>query len=447
MTVEKTPATLNAAFRSYQTPSLDDMNRAWVEGYFVLDANMLLNFYRYSTATRDRLFKILDTLKPRIWVPHHAALEFERRRRSIIAEQKSMFSKVRGIVASNIKALENGIVSLNLERRHSTIDPKRFLKSIDDAKENFLSALSKLELAQPDVYQEDAIHIKLNDLLDGCIGPPYSSQDEIDKIVKDYDYRLVNRIPPGFQDAVKSKADEPKFSFSEIIYPAEIGDLIIWKQIKEFSRTNSVKSLIFVTDDRKEDWWYIIDSLGEKTIGPRPELVEEIANYCPGIFFWMYTPERFAERGGIHLKLAADDKAVQEIKTVSSALPHRIANSMRGFVAENAALDWIHKYRGPIVSNEVHVARGGTIDAIYQSNSRGVRVGVEVKMVVDESKLIRIFHEALVSFGRVSDKRNDIDEYLLIIVSDRSKIVQLFGQYVESFFQILIDHWRLSRAF
>lgn len=227
MASEKIPSTLNFVFKSYHSPSSADINLAWTEGYFILDTNVLLNFYRYSAATRDHLFKLLNALKPRIWIPHHAALEFERKRRSIIAEQKSMFSKVREIVSNNIKSLENGIVNLNLERRHSTIDPKGFLKSIDDAKESFLSALSELESTQPDVYQEDAIHAKLNDLLKDCIGLPYSTQAEIDNIVKEYENRLLNRIPPGFLDSVKSKGNEKQFLFKEIIYPAEIGDLII----------------------------------------------------------------------------------------------------------------------------------------------------------------------------------------------------------------------------
>ncbi|NJM11835.1 MAG: hypothetical protein HC889_08085 [Synechococcaceae cyanobacterium SM1_2_3] len=34
-----------------------------------------------------------------------------------------------------------------------------------------------------------------------------------------------------------------------------------------------MKHIVFVTDDEKEDWWLTIESKGEKTIGPRPELL------------------------------------------------------------------------------------------------------------------------------------------------------------------------------
>lgn len=181
----------------------------------------------------------------------------------------------------------------------------------------------------------------------------------------------------------------------------------------------------------------MIDSRGDKTIGPRPELIEEIENYCPGIFFWMYTPERFAERGGIHLRLAADDKAVQEIKSVSSEAPHGRMHFMSAFAAERAVLEWIHKHRGHIVSNSTQIAPGVEVDAIYKSYSRGTKVGVEIKITTSGSNLIGRFDQAIVSIGRLSDKINEIDEFLLVVVADRSSIVRLFGRYADVFSSII----------
>ena len=40
----------------------------------MLDANVLLNLYRYPEPARKDLFKVLNKIKERIWVPYHAAL-------------------------------------------------------------------------------------------------------------------------------------------------------------------------------------------------------------------------------------------------------------------------------------------------------------------------------------------------------------------------------------
>jgi hypothetical protein len=43
----------------------------------------------------------------------------------------------------------------------------------------------------------------------------------------------------------------------------------------------------------KEDWWLKLDSNGEKTIGPRPELIEQIQRETDIQVFYMYNSERF----------------------------------------------------------------------------------------------------------------------------------------------------------
>ena len=59
----------------------------WQNCNFALDANVLLNLYRYSDATAHELLALLEPISARIIVPYQFALEFQRRRISVITDQ------------------------------------------------------------------------------------------------------------------------------------------------------------------------------------------------------------------------------------------------------------------------------------------------------------------------------------------------------------------------
>ncbi|MGE0024579.1 MAG: PIN-like domain-containing protein, partial [Hyphomicrobium sp.] len=85
-------------FPGYYRPSEEEFAILWKECIFALDANVLLNLYRYPQTARDELLKIISRDPERFWIPHQAALEFQRNRLSVIAEQKNKFREVRKIV-------------------------------------------------------------------------------------------------------------------------------------------------------------------------------------------------------------------------------------------------------------------------------------------------------------------------------------------------------------
>ena len=79
---------------------------------------------------------------------------------------------------------------------------------------------------------------------------PAPSQEDIFTWCEEGQERYKKEIPPGFKDA-KSKDGVRKY-----------GDLIIWKELLNFARTQS-KDIVFITDDVKADWW---ESENEKRI-------------------------------------------------------------------------------------------------------------------------------------------------------------------------------------
>ena len=91
------------------------------------------------------------------------------------------------------------------------------------------------------------------------VGNPYS-KETYEQLENEGKERYKNNIPPGYKDSIKK---ENKY-----------GDYIIWKEIIQFSKEHK-KNIIFVTDDKKEDWWNIIHG---ETIGIRVELRKEFLN-------------------------------------------------------------------------------------------------------------------------------------------------------------------------
>ena len=67
-------------FASYYRPTDEDFEGLWRDAIFILDANVLLDLYRYSEGTRNQLLKLLRENKDRLWLPHQVAREYLRGR-------------------------------------------------------------------------------------------------------------------------------------------------------------------------------------------------------------------------------------------------------------------------------------------------------------------------------------------------------------------------------
>ncbi len=69
---------------------------------FALDANVLLNLYRYSNETREEFLKILNLFEDKLILPKRAAQEFLSNRLDVIVEQEKSYEETLG----EIKKLE-----------------------------------------------------------------------------------------------------------------------------------------------------------------------------------------------------------------------------------------------------------------------------------------------------------------------------------------------------
>ena len=146
-------------------------------------------------------------------------------------------------------------------------------------------------------YDDDEILDSLLILFNGRVGIPLT-EDEISDIKEEGKKRYESKVPPGFCDNNKSESE--KYS-----------DLIIWKEIINYSKSNK-KNIIFITDDKKEDWFYTVKG---ETIGPRLELSIEFEKETE-CSFYLYTMDQFLELSKEVSKPALRQSVIDEIKSL-----------------------------------------------------------------------------------------------------------------------------------
>lgn len=170
---------------------------------------------------------------------------------------------------------------------------------VESSLNSITEEITKIKSSHPKWKNSDTILEQIEQIFDN-FGEKFSNK-ELKEVFKEGEKRFKDKIPPGYADDKANggeKEGEEKF-----------GDLIIWKQILNFSKTID-KPVIFVTDDTKEDWW-IIEY--EKPFSPRYELKKEIFDIGE-IDFEMYTSDNFLKFASIHFKENVGEESIKEIK-------------------------------------------------------------------------------------------------------------------------------------
>jgi hypothetical protein len=75
---------LRELFPGFFPPSERERKSAYKQGVVSLDANALLDLYRFTPHARQEYLGVLEAMSNRIFVTHQAALEFQRNRLNVI---------------------------------------------------------------------------------------------------------------------------------------------------------------------------------------------------------------------------------------------------------------------------------------------------------------------------------------------------------------------------
>lgn len=290
---------MKSAFPGHFANNSESINRLWGESIIALDANVLLDLYRYSDSTRAAFLNVLDLLKDRIWISHQVAAEYFSNRLGVISDQAKHYEDA-------IKNLEKLKVGFESQKQHPFV-ASNTLAGFVDSFERVVSELRASKEAHEQRINDDEIKEVLGALFDGRVGQPYAD-DKLEELVVAGAERYKNKVPPGFKDSKKPAGE----TLRERCVP--YGDYIGWSQVMDYSISKSC-GVILVTGDAKEDWWL---KHSGRTLGPLPDLVEEFMSKTTHSFY-MYPPDRFLEYANNYLRQEASPEAVEEIREVRVA--------------------------------------------------------------------------------------------------------------------------------
>ena len=398
-------------FSSHYTPDDSAFERLWALGLIALDANVLLNLYRYPATARDELLLTLERYKDRLFVPHQVAVEYHRGRLGVIAFQRKRAHEVKEVLRNAETRLREDLRKLQLERRHSSISIQPFLQRIESEFAAFKELIQQGESGHPQVVGCDLIRDRLDTILDSRIGTPFS-QSELDKVYIEGKQRYNDNRPPGYGDSSKGRSEQSVYYASNLRIERQFGDLIVWKQIVKAAAERKATYVMFVTDDEKDDWWEIVDSGGPKVIGARRELKEEIASEAGVVLFHLYSSERFLEHASRREKTASPE-AIEQIGDVKRADQEdrlAIANRRAEPLILHAVARWLGDAYGPSV-----VHRGEFPDLVVRS-SAGI-LGYEVRSFSHNISRIRSVAK------RLQDRAADfLRLYFVLVTLDVTRV-------------------------
>jgi len=287
---------MNNEFSHYCPLTVATIREIWDEACIVLDANALLNVYRYRKQLRNDYFSLLESeiIRSKLWLPYQVALEFHRNRTKVIAEQKSPYEKSLTIIEKNFSNLIAELSKVDIHKFHPFLDIGLVEKDLTKKKFKVIEKLKKTRDGYPTLISEDPHLDRIHVLFDGCFGAKFDDDEYAEKI-KEADERYENRTPPGYKD--QGKDGDGKY-----------GDYLLWMQLIEYCKSQNIPA-IFVTDDVKEDWWLKINGM---TIGPRFELRKEFKDKT-GNDILLYNSASFFEYAKEFTGQASSKESIDEI--------------------------------------------------------------------------------------------------------------------------------------
>jgi hypothetical protein len=324
---------LREVFPDRYRPTEEQLAQLWEEGLFAFDANVVLNLYRYSEKARAELLAVIQALGERAWLPHQAAEEFLKRRLDVMHARRRDYQDLCSAVEKARMELARSMDDLH---RDSVVEAEDLLDGVRGALDGLVKHLKTQEAALPresNAPEEDAVWREVEAVFGERIGKPYEPR-RLEEIFEEGRGRYQKRIPPGYEDARKDRGGKAENGEGH----RRFGDLVLWKQTLDKAKETSLP-VVLVTDDRKEDWWWISHG---KTVGPRPELIEEMRSWA-GVAFYMYRPESLLVEAGKRNLIGESASAgtldeIQDLGSLEESLPAR--KSQLDLLRVLAAEEW-----------------------------------------------------------------------------------------------------------
>jgi PIN like domain len=402
----------------------------WDNAIIVFDTNTLCDFFRSSLNSTKEYIRNLEKIKERIWIPHQVAQEFLKNYKNDVEKEINSFKtaiesineweeKQKGLMPlkNKIKGVNRMITSV-IDNIFLSVEQTN-LQTINESVESVRSKVIDLQqkYVQKDEDVEEILEMTLN-LIGEHVGLPYSAE-ELEKIYKEGDDRYTKKIPPGFEDR-KTKQDNSQY-----------GDLIVWKQILDYSR-DSQKPIIFVTQEAKIDWWD--KSKGRENFEPLEELRREFFEKTKQLF-WMYRWDSFLN--------VAKERKILEISSDSL----REATNISDFEKDN----FMDKIPNEIKTFNINSYESQIIQTSQEedSNFRYVKAR-ELNNNRSKFHLIKLIFHTKVLMMQISELKTGIlitpDFEMPAIIREKESNLEILEQSVISLTNELIRIHKLSEG-
>jgi hypothetical protein len=265
--VDESPAAhgIYDAFPGHRLPGDAELDDALRTALVVVDANVLLNLYRYNESTRTDLLGVLRRLEDRLWAPHQVLTEFWRNRLRVLGNSRASTKEALEQLGKQRRSVEN---TLRQWAKSTAVDTAILDGLVGNAARFHDDLEAQVQRHAPVVADTapagaEPVLVELEELLAGRVGPPPAPEKRELAIVEG-NRRAEAKQPPGYLDAGKLEGGPPE---------GAAGDYLVWSQaVAEAGRRG--QDLLLVTGDEKEDWWWRDQG---RFLGPRIELVVEFA--------------------------------------------------------------------------------------------------------------------------------------------------------------------------
>jgi len=311
-------------FPEYFPPTAKDFDELWESSLVCFDANVLLHVLRFKQSSSNEIMEVIQDLGDRTWVPHQAAKEFLKNRHTVFLGLTTPYAELERKLDDLLEAFLKQIGDVEKKHReHPSLDFNSMKFEARKSIEGLRKKIQKSQKKHPTVGYADQLVERLSDLFSGKVGREPSDQQRLDW-EKEAKERYAKKVPPGYMDQ-----DKPDGGY---------GDLFVWKQMIEKAK-DAGRSIIYVTDDTKEDWWHRVQG---QTIGPRPELREEFGRES-GQGFFMYTLSNYLtqtnERGSKVSAAAIQEAEAEAMRSnrLRVFLPTLSADELTNYPSEQIA--------------------------------------------------------------------------------------------------------------
>jgi hypothetical protein len=231
------------------------------EAVFIFDTNVLLVPYLTGKESIKDYERIFTSLKDnnRLFIPSRVAREFANNRGENLA---TIFRRIHEALDRLNKAdFTLGDYTV-LETNEDYQKAQEIEHQINSLKEQYRTILKSITTHVQLWNWDDPISKLYRKIFTSDLIVEVQKPD--DELVKDLNFRKQYNIAPGYKDS--KKPDEG------------IGDLIIWQTVLEIGKEMD-KDIIFVTNEKKNDWFHIQENTA---LYPKYELFDEFRRFTNG---------------------------------------------------------------------------------------------------------------------------------------------------------------------